>query len=549
MESHNVSSAKLLAVAMGHHQAGRLVEAEVMYRHLLDQEPANADALQLLGTLVGQKGDFPGAEKFIRKSLEIEPNSPYAYFNLGEFLRRMGRSGEALATIVEGMRYRPSAVGYDNMAMALLDLKCPAAAADALRTALKFDPAYSQAKVKLVELEQVPLGPNLFLENIIEARVCVALCAAATHLHRYEEAIAAAERATHLNPKNGDPLVNLGWLYAQVGRLNDAAAACERAIALDPENYPAHLNLGVIRLLQGNFERGWALYESRKKCPGFNFAKYPQPAWDGKPLHGKRILLWFEQGLGDSIQFLRYVPQVQALGGKVLLAVQPELRRLVQESVKCEEIVDPAKGSPPVDVQCALMSLGFVLGTRADTIPNQTPYLHAPGDPANKWKERLTGFSGKLKIGLSWAGRPGHINDANRSMTLADLAPLASTGAALFSLQKWKTGFSNIAGTAQLPLVDWTNELTDLADTAGLIANLDLVISVDSAIAHLAGAMNKPVWIMLPKAPDWRWLLEIENSPWYPSAKLFRQDKLGDWRGVIAKIADEIQQEIQAIKR
>jgi tetratricopeptide (TPR) repeat protein len=577
MESKTVTLAEAMAIAVGHHQAGRLAEAEGIYRQILAQNPRQADALQLLGTLLGQKGDLRGGEDLIRKSIAIQPDGASAYFNLGEFCRRMGRPGEALAVIIEGMRYRPNATAYDNMAAALRDLKCDDAAIDALRTAIKFDPNPVAAIVKLGVIlsenghmaeametferaaaqqpgwdeprRQMEIARSrgasaarerLSLADLRDPRECVALCAAHTHLHRYEDAIAAAKRAIELAPDFGDPYVNLGWLYSLVGRLDDAAAACERAIFLNGDNFAARLNLGTIRLLQGDFSRGWPLYEFRKQSPGFNFVKYRGTEWDGKPLNGKRILLWFEQGLGDTIQFLRFVPEVERLGGKVILAVQPELRRLVEESVKAEGFIDPAKEVLKFDVQCSLLSLPLMLMTTVETIPGKTPYLHAPVNLIEKWAERIKPYEKELRVGLAWAGRPGHLNDANRSMQLKDLAPLAATGAAFFSLQKWKTGFSIAGPDPAMQLIDWTNELTDFADTAGLIANLDLVISVDSAMAHLAGALNARVWVLLPKAPDWRWLLGREDSPWYPSMRLFRQEKLGDWTGPVGRVAKEI---------
>jgi tetratricopeptide (TPR) repeat protein len=566
-----------MTAAVAHHQAGRLAEAEGIYRQILSQNPNQPDALQLLGTLLGQKGDLKGAEELIRKSLAIQPNSAGAYFNLGEFCRRMGRPGEALATIIEGMRYRPSAAAYDNMASALRDLKCDDAAIDALRTAIKFDPQYVAAFLKLGVLlsengqmeeaaaafdraaklrpgwdepaRQLQIGQalrggsarqRLSMADVNDPRVCIALSAAFTHLHRHDDAIAAAKRASELAPEMPDPFINLGWLYSLVGRLDDAAAACERAISLNKQEAPAYLNLGVIRLLQGDFSRGWPLYEFRKKCRGFQFARYSQPAWDGRPLSGRRILLWFEQGLGDTIQFLRYLPKVADLGGKVLLAVQPELRRLVEGSVNVEQFVDPSHPLPPFDVQCSLLSLPMALGTTLETIPGKTPYLKPSADLIEKWAQKIRPYSGQLRIGLAWAGRPGHMNDANRSMQLKDLALLAATGATFFSLQKWKTGFSITEPDPAMRLIDWTEELTDMADTAALIANLDLVIGVDTAVVHLAGAMAARVWTLLPKSPDWRWLLDREDSPWYPTMRLFRQDKLGDWTHPVTRAAREI---------
>jgi hypothetical protein len=350
-----------------------------------------------------------------------------------------------------------------------------------------------------------------------------------------------AERAIELAPNIGDPLINLGWLYTVLGRNDDAIAACQRAIELDKNNGPAWWNLAMARLLLGEFQSGWELHEWRRKCAGFNFPNHPQPYWAGEPLAGKTILLWFEQGLGDTIQFVRFVPMVKALGAKVLLSVQPELRRLIEGSIRADEFLAPRQPAPGADFQCSLMSLAYVFKTDLKTIPAETPYLAPPGEVIEKWKARPAPFAGRLRAGLAWAGRVGHINDAMRSMHVRQLAPLASSRAAFFSLQKWKIGMGASEPDPAMQLIDWTTDFADMTDTAGLIANLDLVIAVDTAVAHLAGAMNKPTWLLLPKAPDWRWMLGREDSPWYPSMRIFRQERLGDWESVIRRVHDELQ--------
>ena len=531
----------------------------------------------MLGTLLGQKGDLRGAEETLRLSLLIDPSNAAAYFNLGETCRRLGRPAKALATIMEGIRYRPNRTAYENLAAALRDLRQEEAAIDALRMAIRFEPDYAPSFVKIgvilsengrlaeaiAEFEHAaklqpqwdepakqmeiartrPAGratERLLPRDIQDARVCLALSATLTQLHRHTEAIEAAERAIEIQPKAPDPLINLGWLYAVVGDHEKAIAACERAVALDPNNGPAYWNMGLTTLLRGDFQRGWELHEWRKKCPGFRLANHPQPHWNGEPLEGKTILLWYEQGLGDTIQFVRYVPMVAALGAKIVLSVQPELHRLIEGSIPVERFAAPGQPAPDADFQCALMSLPFVFKTNLQTIPGQTPYLAPAADLVERWRGRIAPYRDRLRVGLAWAGRVGHINDAMRSMHVRQLAPLSASGAALFSLQKWKMGLGASRADPSMPLIDWTGELADLADTAALIANLDLVIAVDTAVAHLAAAMNKPVWLLLPKAPDWRWLLGRDDSPWYPSMRIFRQTTLGDWEPIIERVAGEL---------
>jgi tetratricopeptide (TPR) repeat protein len=517
-----------------------LNEAERIYRQILAANPNSAAVLELLGTLLGQKGDLRGAEDLLRRSVAIAPTGASAYFNLGEICRRLGRPAEALATIMEGIRYRPNRTAYENIAAALCDLKHTEAAIDALRMALRFDPTHAPAIANLEALAASPVKTKLSPREISEARVGVALSATLAQLHRYDEAIGMAERAIELAPMIADPLINLGWLYTVLGRNDDALAACRRATELDKNNGPAWWNMAMVHLLAGDFSRGWELHEWRRKCAGFNLPSYPQPYWAGEPPAGKTILLWSEQGLGDTIQFVRYVPKVSALGAKVILSVQPELRRLIEASIPADEFIAPRQPGPGADFQCSLMSLAYIFKSDLSSIPGETPYLSPPVDLIEKWKLRMAPVAGRLRVGLAWAGRVGHINDAMRSMHVRQLAPLASTGAALFSLQKWKIGMGASEPDPTMQLIDWTGDFVDMADTASLIANLDLVIAVDTAVAHLAGAMNKRVWLLLPKAPDWRWLLGQEDSPWYPSMRLFRQERLGDWEAVVARLVNEL---------
>jgi tetratricopeptide (TPR) repeat protein len=515
-------------LAVRHHQAGRLTDAEVIYRQILTQHPNRGDVIQLLGTLLGQRGDLAAGETMLRQALAIDPTNAAAYFNLGEMCRRQGRAAEALATIMEGIRYRPNGSAYLNLSAALRDLRFDRAADDALRVAARFDP-----KISVQPTPQPRPTPSM--DQISDARVCVALSATLTQLHHYDDAIKAAERTIELQPKSGDPLVNLGWLYAIVGQRADAIAACTRAIALDPNNGPAHWNMALVHLLQGEFAIGWELHEWRKRCVGFNLPRHHQPPWTGQSLAGNRILLWYEQGLGDTIQFVRYVPKIAAMGAQIILSIQPELRRLLEASFTNITFHDPRSPSPDCDYQCGLFSLPYVFKTDLASIPADTPYVKPPAELVEIWKQKIGPATSSRRIGLAWAGRVGHLNDANRSIPADVLTPLGQAGATFFSLQKWRIGMGATAPAFEM--VDLTAELADMADTAALIANLDLVVAVDTAVAHLAGAIGKPVWLLLPKNPDWRWLLDREDSPWYPTMRLFRQPTLGDWQTPIGRVA------------
>jgi hypothetical protein len=308
-----------------------------------------------------------------------------------------------------------------------------------------------------------------------------------------------------------------------------------------------HWNLALMLLTHGDFERGWREYEWRWRVRELNMEfKAAGPQWDGSDLAGRQILLFAEQGLGDAIQFVRYIPQVSQRGGKIALAVQGELIRLLRGtggdrneiSRSVETWVAFGEETPGYDVYCPLLTLPKVFGTTLSNIPADTPYLFADEAMAAQWKSRMPSDD-RLKVGLVWAGRPKHINDRNRSIAAGKLAPLARAENVWFcSLQK-----GPIARPEDRPpfeLADWTSELNDFADTAALIANLDLVICADTAVAHLAGAMGKRVWVLIPYLPDWRWMLDRTDSPWYPTMRLFRQPRPGDWETVMQQVATEL---------
>jgi hypothetical protein len=258
-------------------------------------------------------------------------------------------------------------------------------------------------------------------------------------------------------------------------------------------------------------------------------------------LEGRSLLLHTEQGLGDAVQFIRYLPLAAQRGARIIIECQAELQRLFQTMSGNYQTVVRGQPLPAFDLHCPLLSLPWVFGTNLASIPNDVPYLHADAEDAGRWQDRLGGHCALLKVGLAWAGKPTHQNDRNRSMKLARLAPLGQLpGVHFFSLQKGTAAAEAKAPPAGMELVDWTEELKDFADTAALIANLDLVIAVDTAVVHLAGAMGKPVWTLLPFASDWRWLLDRADSPWYPTMRLFRQATPGDWDGVIRRVAAEL---------
>jgi cytochrome c-type biogenesis protein CcmH/NrfG len=361
-------------------------------------------------------------------------------------------------------------------------------------------------------------------------------------MDRLDEAIAAYRQAIALNPGLAEAHNNLGNALREKGQSGEAVAAFRRAIAINPDFPEAHRNLSLALLLDGDFQAGWEEYEWRWKCKDIAPArKFAQERWDGGPLEGRTILLHAAQGFGDSIQCIRYLPLVRERGARIIIECYSELERLFEPIAGECQLVVRGQPLPAFDLHCPMESLPRAFRTNLTNIPQSVPYLHADAEEAGKWHRRLADVGGDVKVGLAWGGNPIHKNDRNRSMKLVNLAPLGqAAGVKFFSLQKGAPAAEAKSPPPGLELVDWTEELGDLADTAALIANLDLVIAVDTVVVHLAGAMGKPVWTLLPFIPAWRWLLGRQDSPWYPTMRLFRQERRGDWDGVVRQAAEAL---------
>ncbi len=296
-------------------------------------------------------------------------------------------------------------------------------------------------------------------------------------------------------------------------------------------------------LLLGDYSRGWREHEWRLKVPEIvGTRQFAQPRWDGGNLEGKTILLYPEQGFGDIIQFVRFVPQIAARGGRVILESPAELFRLFHQFADVVQVVQRDHLLPHFDVRCPLVSLGSVLSITRKTIPSEVPYLKADPGLVQRWGQRFDDREKHLRVGLVWAGRP---EPRNRSVSLTEFSPLASVDSVVFySLQKKRIAAAQAADPpAGMRLIDWSADLTDFAETAALIENLDLILTIDTAVAHLAGAMGKRVWLLLQWIPDWRWMMERRDSPWYPTMRLFRQVKIGDWAEVLQRVAASLQNE------
>lgn len=360
---------------------------------------------------------------------------------------------------------------------------------------------------------------------------------------RLDEAIASFRHAMTLNPGIAEIHNNLGIALAGQGDLDEAIARHRQAIALKPGLAKAHYNLGIALLTRGELQQGWEEYEWRWKCDGVPMLPriFSKPLWDGRPLEGRTIALHAEQGFGDAIKFIRYAPLVAERGGKIVIVCFAELERLFRGLPGGWPVAAPGRPLPSFDLHGPLLSLPRIFAATLSNIPSAVPYLQVDAEQRIVWQHRLSVLSPALNVGLAWAGRPTQRNDRNRSMKLTTLAPLARVpGVRFFSLQKGQAAAETKSPPPDMEIVDWTEELKDFADTAALIANLDLVISVDTAVAHLAGAIGRPTWTLLSHVAGWHWLLDREDSPWYPTMRLFRQPSPGDWDKVAVRVADAL---------
>jgi hypothetical protein len=358
-----------------------------------------------------------------------------------------------------------------------------------------------------------------------------------------DEPAALAQRALARFPDSVALRRQLGVALGRQGKLDASIRELEAAIRAKPDFADARFDLANALLLHADFERGWAEYEWRWQSPRFPQRSFSQPRWNGEPLKGRSLLIHAEQGFGDVIQFARYFPRLSELDGHIFFVCDGVLTRLLVDQPKIS-VLNDLNAWPTTDLHCPQMSLPLIFKTRLETIPAHSPYLTADPADVQRWADRTRSITG-LKVGLVWAGSPIHSNNRNRSMRLEQLAPLANvTGVSFFSLQIGSAASQTATPPPGLQLVDFTGELSDFAETAALVMNLDLIISVDTAIVHLAGALGKPVWVLLPNVPDWRWMLDREDSPWYPTMRLFRQPATGQWEPVVQRVVEELRKQL-----
>jgi tetratricopeptide (TPR) repeat protein len=531
---------------------GRLPEALELFHRVLAVEPDNFDALHGSGIVCGQQGEFGPAAEYFARAAQRQPDDFLVHYNLGKALEESARHAEALTAYDRALALAPTLVeAHFNRALVLQRLGRPHEALTAYDQAIALRPAdagaYANRGAVLAELGRVDEALSSYDQAIAlrpdQGEAYYNRGVVLQGMKRYREAMASYDRAVSLLPRHADAHYNRGIILFIQGRIKEAIGCLERALAISPEHAQAHLNEALCRLTLGELGPGFAKFEWRWQEPELAAirARFPGPLWRGQDLAGRTILLWAEQGLGDALQFCRYVSKVAERGAKVILGVPAPLTRLLARLPGAARVDCSDRALSGYDYQCPLMSLPRVFGTTLATIPAAVPYLQADETKVAAWRERL-GPPRARRIGLVWSGHPGHKNDHNRSIPLARFAPLLESARAVefISVQQEVRAADRAALAGYPGLKQYGEWLRDMDDTAALLSCLDLVITVDTAIAHLAGALGRPVWVLLPYVPDWRWLLQREDSPWYPTARLFRQSAPGDWGGVLQRVAEEL---------
>jgi tetratricopeptide (TPR) repeat protein len=517
-EAHNNLGNVLLA-------QDKLDEAAACYERALALRPGYAEAHNNLGNVLLRQGKLDEAAARYQQALRLRPDHAEAHYNLGNVLRDQGKLDDAAACYRQAIALRPDyAEAHNNLGTVLVGQENLDEGVACYEQALAFQPGYAEAHY-----------------NLGYAR---------KQQGKLEQAVVHYEQALALKPAYVDAHHNLGNALGAQGKLGEAAARYQQALALRPDWAEAQLGLATCYLLGGDYQRGWPAYEARLQITGLA-ARPDLPRWNGEPLTGRSLLLVAEQGLGDAIQFVRYARLLKERGAKVVLACRPALGRLLASCSDVDElfIVGSAEEWPRCDYYLPLLSAPLAVGTTAATIPREVPYLWADAELIDRWRREMAEIEG-FKIGIAWQGSPDFPLDRQRSISLAQFAPLARVpGVRLVSLQK---GFgAEQMATVDFPVVDLSDRLDEAAgpfmDTAAVMRSVDLVVTSDTAIAHLAGALGLPVWVALHFSAEWRWLRGRDDSPWYPTMRLFRQSRFGEWPDVFERMAAAV--EMQPLPR
>jgi tetratricopeptide (TPR) repeat protein len=541
-----------LTLARHYQQQGAWQIAEQLYRQILHAEPRHAEALYQLGFQAYRLSRFEVAAEYLVQAATAQPEVPVIHCHLGQVYRALGRHQEAIACLEKAVHLKPDyAEANNNLGGVLREVgRLPEAITcyeQAVRHVPHFAAAHSNLGVAYQAAGRLDEAIACYQQALRLDPHCVpALINLGTTFQdqsKLDEAVASFQQALQIQPHFAEAHYNLGVVLRAQGKWEKGLAHLEQALRLNPDSADAHLARSAAWLEAGDFERGWAEYEWRQRSPRFAVPPLAvaRPAWDGSPLNGKTMLLRAEQGLGDTVQFIRYAPLLQQRGGRVIAEVQPPLLSLLRTCPGIDQLIPQGEAPPNYDLQAYLLSLPRLLRTNLTNIPSNVPYLWADAALVSRWREQLADIPG-FKIAIAWQGNPAKELDELRSIRLHEFGPLAQIdGAVLLSLQKG-SGIEQINAVAdRFSVIDVGSRFGEsFMDTAAVLMNVDLVITIDTALAHLAGALGLPVWVALPVNADWRWLRDHEDSPWYPTMRLFRQSRVGDWGGVFKWMQDAL---------
>ncbi|HXV23319.1 MAG TPA: tetratricopeptide repeat protein [Alphaproteobacteria bacterium] len=540
---------RLLADAVRHHREGELDQAIALYERLLRFVPDLAPAHANLGVALRARGRLEEAEASYMRSLTLSPGTPDVLFNLANLKRDQGMSAEAVRQYQAVLATDPEHnAARTNLGLMLRDRNDLAAALAQLARVAAAQPDRPEPQLNLAlvlaDLRRWPEAARACHKALaLNPRYAAALSLLGQclrHLGHAEESVACCRRAVALAPELSDAHAGLGHALIAEGWLGEAAISFDQALALDPDHLQARLGRGYVHLVLGRWGPGLEDYRLRWRARDAKPRRMPMPAWEGEDLDGKRILLWAEQGFGDTIAASRFVPLVKSQGATVFLECPLPLARLFGRLPGVDRLIEAPARLPAADFHAPLMELPRLFAAYPSTVP-PAPDLHPEPQLGEKFEPILSQIGSRIAVGIAWGGNSDFAGDAQRSISLERFLPLADNPKLQFvSLQKGAQA-EQLSGLAPGRILDAAPLLEDFADTAGLMDRLDLVITVDSAPAHLAGSLGRPTWVLLPFTPYWFWLLDREDSPWYPSVRLFRQPRRGDWDSVFTRLAEELQ--------
>jgi tetratricopeptide (TPR) repeat protein len=580
----------LCEAVLGHMRSGRYLDAQLCCGQALEASPENPELLHLMALVCFNAKQFDHAVEWASRAIRKDPKPAYLT-TLGTTLLNLGRHHDALQVFDKAVQLKSDDPGlWSNFGDALVEAGRTADALICFGRAFQIDPGHGDAGYKsgvllqqhgrfdealvcfdacdrlqpgrasILQMRALVLHALGRLEESLRDNrraheldpenpyICNNLGHDLMHLGRHDEALQWFDRALQVRPASVEALNNKAFSLAQLHRFDEALAVYAGSKAVDPDHAETDWNLALLQMLTGNFADGWAGREARFKLPSLPvvYPKFPQPRWSGdQDIAGKTILLYADEGLGDAIQFARYVPMVASRGARVVLAVEEALRPLLSGLPGVAQCVAKSAALPAFDIYCPISSLPLAFRTCLDTIPAETRYLpRLPQHALRAWEDRLAAYDG-LRVGLVWSGNPKHANDRNRSIPLRMLNGILDVDATFVSLQKDPKS-EDQATLLETDIVDWTAYLTDFTETAALVSCLDLVITVDTSVAHLASALGKPTWILLPYTPDYRWLLGRDDSPWYPVARLFRQPDSREYGSVLDRVRTELAELVRA---